>query len=226
VRATIYIALAITAASVALVAVSCAPPVRRGNQPAVHDEKPDSEKSADELRTEVRDLKARIKVKESLIEQKEIEKLQAYARALGIGLLALAVVLVFVGIFTPVKWRAAIGVVACVGVAMLCFFFAREIAPRMGLGGFLIALAVLAAFGIAVVYYVAKNWKKLKAEWTEVREGFAVTSRVADKLGNKLQEVGSAEPREKIEAFLEELKKTENLTREQLKQLRDTLARA
>jgi len=204
----------IGALACAAAAVSCRPARGLDGRPA-RVEKPDSEKSAKELRKDVRALKAQIKVKEALIEQREIEKLQAYATALGIGLLAVAVVLVFVAIFTPIKKRAIVGVVACVGLSMLCFFFAREIAPRMGLGGFIIALVVLAGLGVAAVYYVARNWKKLKA-------GFAVTSKVADKLGDKLK--GEAdEARDKIEAFLDELRNTRDLTREQLKRLRDEL---
>jgi len=135
------------------------------------------------------------------------------------------VVLVFVGIFTPVKWRAAIGVVACVGVSMLCFFFAREIAPRMGLGGFIIVLVALAGLGIVAVYYVARNWKQIRGKYEEVKAGFAVTSKVADRLGDKLK--GEAEEAtDKIEAFLDELKGLPEITREQLKALRDRLARA
>lgn len=187
---------------------------------AVKPEKPDTggyqdeKKSIEQLRKERDEARARATAADGradqlqkLIDQKETERWQARARWAAAGFLALAVLALVGAFYLPVGRKTL--VTAAVALGLLggaCLLFAWLIPYLLWIG---IGLAVvLAGVGAYLV----------RADHDDRQEAFAITARVAEKLG-----AGGADATRKATLFLEELAGAKRLNRAQLKKLRDAV---
>ena len=158
-----------------------------------------------ELKKRLESYRVRVEVLEQVIAARDQAALVAKARWAGAGFLALAVLLAVLAFYLGVARKTLLIAAVCCGlVGGGCLLFAWLVPYLLPIG---VGLAVL--FAVVGAYLV-------RASAADRQEAFAITARVAQKLGGE----GEAATRKAL-LFLEELAASDRLSRAQLKRLRD-----